>query len=126
MWDIIDRFGTLLGIISATIAAWNSWKLRQETKRRWQIESEPIRVVLKNTQGREIALPVDLKRGELTRAELLGRIGMIPIKEKGKRFSISYLNTTEFLVNLSKFQAADITDVFLIPCEDEELEQFDI
>lgn len=128
-WEIIDRVGTLLGIASAMVAAWNARKLRQETKRKWQKSAELIRVILRATDNggiKELTPPVDLKRGELTRAELLGLIGMIPMKEKGKRFELGFFNTGEFLQRLAHLRDAEGEFEFVIPCTTEEISQFKV
>lgn len=97
---------------------------------------------VKNNQDREIArqakkitialqygshtreLPVELRRSELSRAEILGRLGMIPMKDAGKRFSITYFNKPEFIKQIH--QAMDGLDdsLITIPCDKEEFEQF--
>lgn len=81
--------------------------------------------------GQAYELPVDIRRTELTRSELLGRLGMVPVKkdEKGneqKRFSISYLNSKEFFERLSQLVLGTGSDALVIPCKKEEYEQFDI
>ena len=76
-------------------------------------------------EGNERVLPVALRRGELTRAELLGRLGMMPMAEAGKRFSLRFLSTPEFLAKLEAAQEADGEFRFEIPCADaQEFNQF--
>jgi hypothetical protein len=70
-------------------------------------------------------LPIELRRAELTRAEILGRIGMIPMKEKGKRFSLEYLNTSKFLRRINEIIEGHGDSDLVIPCTEEELNQFD-
>lgn len=123
MWDFIDKLATLIGLISVIIAAWSAWKLRRETKRQWQKENEQIRVILRS-KTREIILPVELQRGGLTRAELLGLIGMLPMQEKGKRFELCFLHTHEFSQRLAMVRNSDVDFEFIVQCSEEELEQF--
>lgn len=123
MWDSIDKLATIIGLISVVIAAWSAWKLRRETKRQWQKESEQIRVILRSPT-REITLPVELQRGGLTRAELLGLIGMLPMQEKGKRFELCFLHTHEFSQRLAMIRNSDVDFEFIVECSEEELEQF--
>lgn len=123
MWDIIDKLATIIGLISVIIAAWSAWKLRSETRRQWQKENEQICVILRNSQE-EIKLAVELQRGSLTRAELLGLLGMLPMQEKGKRFQIDFLSTHEFSQQLARVRNSDTEFEFIIQCEYDELDQF--
>ena len=123
MWELIFKFGTLVTIASAMIAAWSTWKLRRETKRQWQKENEQIRVILRS-KTREITLPVELQRGGLTRAELLGLIGMLPMQDKGKRFELCFLHTHEFSQRLAMVRNSDVDFEFIVQCSEEELDQF--
>ncbi len=122
-WDCFDKLATIIGVISVVIAAWSAWKLRRETKRQWQKENEQIRVILRSAT-REIQLPVELQRGGLTRAELLGLIGMLPMQEKGKRFELCFLHTHEFSQQLAMIRNSDVDFDFIIQCSEEELDQF--
>jgi hypothetical protein len=125
MWEFFDRIGTIIGIISVIIAAWSAWKLRSETKRQWQKENGQIRVILRG-QGEEYILPIELRRGNLTRAELLGLIGMLPMKVKPDRFEITFLSSHEFSNRLASIRNSDDSFAFIIPCSDAELGQFKI
>ncbi len=69
---------------------------------------------------------MELRRAELTRAEILGRLGMIPMKTKGSRFSLSYLNKPEFLAQINQIMDGSGDAVLTIPCTQEEFEQFDL
>ncbi len=90
-------------------------------------QNEKIAVVLCYGSER-IELPVELRRAECTRAEILGRVGMIPMKEKGKRFSIGYCNTPDFLraINTAAESEAEEGGILSIPCNEEEFSQFDL
>jgi hypothetical protein len=80
-------------------------------------------VILRNAQE-EIKLAVELQRGGLTRAELLGLLGMLPMQEKGRRFQIDFLSTHEFSQQLARVRNSDTEFEFVIQCEDDELDQF--
>jgi hypothetical protein len=123
MWDIIDKLATIISLFSVIIAAWSAWKLRSETKRQWQKESEQICIILRNSQE-EIKLAVELQRGNLNRAELLGLIGMLPMQEKSNRFHIDFLSTHDFSQQLARVRNSDTEFEFIVKCEDDELEQF--
>jgi hypothetical protein len=62
----------------------------------------------------------------VTRAEVLGRIGMIPMKQKGQRFSLKYLSKPDFLKQINQIAAGKGENVLTISCNKEELEQFDL
>lgn len=64
-------------------------------------EEQKITVIL-NHGAKKLELPVEMRRSEFSRAEILGRIGMIPTTEKGKRFSLKYTNTREFLQQINQ------------------------
>lgn len=51
---------------------------------------------------------------------------MIPMEEKGKRFSISYLNSPEFLKQISIIVEGDGDSLLTIPCDENEFHQFDL
>jgi len=82
-------------------------------------------VVLQNGADR-LELPVELRRAELTRSEVLGRIGMITMKSKGQRFSLEYLNQPDFLRQINTIAKTSEDGILTIPCKADELAQFDI
>lgn len=76
--------------------------------------------------GHKIELPLELRMIDFTRPELLGRIGMIPLKNKVGRYSLSYLNTQEFLNQMYEIREQNIDSVLVIPCTEDEALQFDL
>lgn len=89
-------------------------------------ENKNINVILKNG-NLEVKLPLRLRRADLSRAEILGRVGMIPMKEKGRRFSLKYLSNPEFLDQLNQIRTASHeADILTILCTEEEMAQFDL
>jgi len=92
---IADILG--IGAVIASILAW--WQARKVNRRLDAEEkrlSQPITIVLKNG-AEHIPLPAPIQRRFLTRAELLGRLGMI---RPEKRFTLSSLNTETFFTDL--------------------------
>lgn len=73
----------------------------------------------------QVTLPITVKRRELSRAEVLGRLGMLPMAEKGKRFSLAYLAKTEFLDQLDLVASGE-SSLVLIPATAAEAAQFDL
>lgn len=124
-----DVIGVLGGIFA--FFAWlQTSRLRKDAERERQRQNERIKVILRYGEH-QYELPVELRRAELTRSELLGRLGMVPVKKNSKgqeqkRFSISYLNSKEFFETLNGLILGSGNDVLNIPCERKEYEQFDI
>ena len=90
--------------------------------------SERITVCFRNFEGDtpedKHVLPFSLRRGNFTRAELLGYIGMIPKHEKGQRFDIHWLSTRAFFDALETIQEGS-KDQITIYCTAEEYAKFD-
>ncbi len=126
--DIAD----IIGVLSAIFAlfAWgNTIRIRQDQKREQDRLSQKVRLTLKAKDTEEfIELPGEMRRAEVTRAEVLGWVGMLPMMEskKGKRFDIAYTNSADFLRQLSEVQTGNGDVVFIIQCTKEELNQFDV
>ncbi len=73
----------------------------------------------------EKELPLGLRRADVIRLEVLGRIGMMPMKEKGSRFSLKYLSTLDFLNQLNQVKEDPNISTITIHCDAEEFSQFD-
>lgn len=115
----------ILGAIFALLAWMQTLVLRGRMQAEKNRLNKKIRVVLQHG-ARSIDLPIELRRSEATRAEILGRIGMIPMNEKGKRFSLAYLNRPEFLRQVNQIATSDEIALLTIPCDAEEYQQFDL
>lgn len=127
--SVADIIG-ILGGVFAFLAWIQASRLRRDAKQERQRQNARIKVIL-TYGGQKYELPVDMRRAELTRSELLGRLGMIPVKkdEKGdeqRRFSISHLNSKEFFERLNELTLGSGNDVLIIPCKQEEFKQFDM
>ncbi|MEI2698787.1 MAG: hypothetical protein V9E94_10730 [Microthrixaceae bacterium] len=127
----LSLIADLIGILGAVFAlfAWRQARQIREDQQREQIRQNQL-VQIKLQYGKQsYDLPVlQLRRGELTRAEILGRIGMIPMrtKEKGKRFEIRYVNTAEFLQQINQILDGNKDGILTIPCTEQEFNQFDL
>ena len=115
----MDKMSLVANIITFlsflfSILAW--YKARQNKK---------IRVILRNGE-KTIELPIEIRREELTRSEILGRIGMIPMNEKGKRFTIEYLNAPEFFQQINTLKDNYGEGILEIRCSPNELKQFKV
>jgi len=76
----------------------------------------------------EVALPLPMLRKDISRAEILGRLGMIPInpnKALSQRgFVIKSMATPAFIEDIMSVQLGE-ADTIKILCTKEEIEQFD-
>jgi hypothetical protein len=119
--DIIGVLGSAFALFAWIQSRRVSKQLKEEKERR----DQKIRVVLSH-ESMKLELPVEMRRGEFTRAEILGRIGMIPLKATGGRYELSHFNTPDFLTRVNKIADGSGPDTLIIPCSREEFEQFKI
>lgn len=126
--EIVSLTADIAGILAAifSLFAWLKAKQIQEDieKERTRLKQE-VQIVLRHG-GQSIPLPsLILTRSELTRSEILGRLGMIPTKE-AKRFVLSHTTTPEFLSQIKDIMDGKREGTLIIPCTKSELEQFDL
>ena len=114
------------GAVFALFAALQTRGLRAAYRREQKRQQRKITIVLRNGADQIVQLPVTLRRSELTRAEVMGRLGMIPMKEKGARFFIGHLNTLDFLQQLDQIIQSRGDATLVIPCTQDEIDQFAI
>lgn len=134
LMELVGSIADILGIIGA-IAAVFAWLSSSTTNKMLELErkrqNQKIKVILENNKdGQILQLPVQLRREEFSRAEVLGRIGMIPIKknllDKGqKRFSIKYLNNPGFLQQIDEIRENGRITELRIECDRDEFHQFE-
>lgn len=124
--EYLGTIADLIGIAGAVFAGL-AWLASRRTEARLRREQErlaaPVFVCLVSGNDRKI-LPLELTRAELSRAELLGRIGMVPMKNPGARFSLANLATPIFLRKLREAQQGSGSVTIDIPCTQAEIEQF--
>ncbi|KAA0224696.1 hypothetical protein EDS67_22780 [candidate division KSB1 bacterium] len=126
--ELFNAIGSFVSILAAlfSLLAWlKARRVQKDLQNEKARQSKKITVTLQYG-GQKIELPVELRRAELTRAEILGRLGMIPMKKTGARFSLSYLNKLEFQKQLNQIMDGNGDAVLTIPCTQEEFEQFDL
>lgn len=126
--ELLSPIADVVGILGAFFALFAWIKARQVRqileKERWR-QNELVKVIL-SYGAEKLELPVALRREELTRAEILGRLGMIPMKTKGQRFSLGYLNTAGFLEQITQILNGSRGTTLIISCTEEEFHQFDL
>lgn len=93
---------------------------------RWR-KRYSITVILQADGGDYIELPGKIQRGEFTRAELQGRLGMLPMKDpKQHRYKLPYTNQPEYIDQVYKVANGWRGRVFTIECTNRELDQFNV
>ncbi|MEM9758083.1 MAG: hypothetical protein AAF933_02560 [Pseudomonadota bacterium] len=92
-----------------------------EAERRRLREEVPIVLRLEN-DDREWRLPVEVPRALLSRAEIQGLLGVVPMKKKGF-YDIAYVATEDFHRMVRRVRNEDTREV-VIKITDEEAEQF--
>ncbi|MBV6392012.1 MAG: hypothetical protein KPEEDBHJ_01229 [Anaerolineales bacterium] len=127
--NVADIIGVLGGVFA--FLAWiQTLRLRKYQIAEQKRLNSRIRVVLQY-EDEKYELPFPLRRSEFTRAELLGRLGMVPIKndesdQEQKRFLITYLNSRDFFEQMNRIVQGEGDDLLVVPCEWKEFNQFDL
>lgn len=133
MPEWISNASDIIGVLGGVFAflAWiQTLRLRKYQVAEQRRLNSTIRIVLQY-QDQEYELPFPMRRSEFTRAELLGRLGMIPVKnddkdQEQKRFSIAYLNSREFFEQMNRIVQGEGDDQLVVPCTWKEFNQFDL
>jgi len=124
--QILGNFASVLQIITVVIAllGWlQTRRLDSELQKERQRQAQLIQIVLKNIQtNAEIALPIRLRRSEVTRSEVQGLIGMVCVS--GERYILAHLASPVFGEALEKVKASATDDLLVIPCSNTEFNQF--
>ncbi len=120
--DFVGGIADICGAIGG-LAAVALWVAARRTR---QLAQELVKIVLRiEGEGREIALPLEIVRRDLSRAELLGRIGMLPMRKPGARFTLRALGSPAVMREINRVSRGE-TNVLAIPASTEEVEQFDL
>ncbi len=126
-WQWLGSAADIIGILGALFAllAWlQARQVQKQFEREQQRQQKKVTVVLSHG-GEKFEFPVQIQRAALTRSEILGIIGMVPMKDRGKRFTIGYLSTRDFSDEINEIGRSDGDRQLTIPCQKEEFEQFD-
>jgi hypothetical protein len=110
-------------------------QLNKQREQEREIAQKPITIRLKNRDNQAFwDVPLELRRGEFSRAELLGRMGTIPLttlmadgnnRPKGARYEIKSTGTKNFYQKLNKVAADESINEIVIECSPDEFNQFD-
>lgn len=121
---VADAIG-IAGAVFALFAWRQTRQIRKIQEQELARQNRRVRVILQHG-GEKIELPMQLRRAELSRAEILGRIGMLPMKKKGARFSLVYTSRPEFLEQINQVLDGTADSTITIACTEDEFRQFDL
>lgn len=118
-FDIVAQASNFAGAIGGIIAAIGVLRMLATQKR----ALEHVKVALQlEGEDRTVNLPLEMLRKDISRAELLGRLGMA-LKNQGQRFSLRAMSTPAFMRLVNEVVEGK-TSTLVIPCTKEEIEQF--
>jgi len=128
--EIFSYIADFIGIFSffAAVAAWiNTRKIQKNQKLELERLNQKIKVRLINPDTKNyIDLNGEMRREEISRAEILGWIGMLP-KIQGlerSRFQLEFSNKDEFFTRMNAVRTGSGDMTFEIDCTEYELDQF--
>lgn len=122
-WDHLDK----VGIAAALIAMCFSMMVWFNQRRKQRYDNDLIRIGLQvSDTGLLATLKGGIRRKNLTRAEVLGLLGMLP-KRAGdtSRYCLEGLSHAVFFDELEAAQVDGTVRDVVIPCSQAEFEQFD-
>lgn len=121
-WDYVDK----IGIAASFFAMLFSFLVWLNQKRKERRDNALIYIRLHcNEPLVTITMQGQIRRKNLTRAEVQGLLGVLPMQEKGKRYELGALNRKVFFDELEEAQISAVVHEVSIPCTREELMQFD-
>jgi len=123
----IGSYASILACLITLFILINTYRILNNAKKEKQRLNKKVKIILKEYESNKtIDIPGTVTKSELLRQEVLGRIGMIPMKQTGKRFEIKYLNSKEFIENLNLTKESMDIDTLTIYCLKEEIAQFNV
>lgn len=120
-WDYFDKIGIAAGIFGLLV----SLSIRVYLWRKEKRDNDLIHIRLQvDVPALLISLQGQIRRKNLTRAEVLGLLGMLPMRAEGKRYSLAALSHKVFFDELEDAQVNGSVHEVVIPCTHAELQQF--
>lgn len=117
----LEFVSNVLGVVSVAVSTAIYFKMKIDERK--QNEKVDIKLVLQDGSY-EVSIPLPMLRKDISRAEVLGRLGMIPLVDKSKKFySIAYMANPALIENIINCQLGK-DDTIPIMCTKEEIEQF--
>ncbi|MBP7951806.1 MAG: hypothetical protein KA004_19345 [Verrucomicrobiales bacterium] len=100
-WDTLDKIGTLVGLLAFLGTAYSAWRWWRHQRREKVLDMPiPIRLVDGESGRTLLELPHQPPRRNVTRAEVLGLLGMIPSRQQ--RFDWRHLHSPQFMTQLNE------------------------
>jgi hypothetical protein len=122
MWNYLDKYGMLVATVASLYSA-IMWFIQKRNQKRLK---EPVAIWLVSEVDLSKVLykmPYRPARGSVTRAEVLGLLGMIPSRQE--RYDWKSLISLEFMAQFEEV-AAFRRNRIEIPISEEEFKQLDI
>jgi len=120
----LANLAELLGFVVLLITLLSVHVLRAE-----QREGNKKITLLLEVEGqpsRSYPVPGTIRRKDFSRAEIMGRLGMIPRKDKtASQFNLGYVRNPKFLADIERIYELKADVIMTIPCSSSEYEQFD-
>ncbi|MDC9728535.1 MAG: hypothetical protein PSN04_04295 [Methyloprofundus sp.] len=117
----LDQLSTVIGLIG-TVCSVSIWVL---LKTKEKFNEQRIKILLKMPE-KCFKLPYEIERKYLTRSELQGLLGVLPMNETKQRYELSFLNTPDFFKNLKEAQNNKDASSIEIICYQHEEAQFNL
>jgi len=130
--DWLAAPGLVADVVTLVVMAFTArtvYLLRKERLAERDRPSGGTRVRLRERGGpRVYELPLAMRRTDVTRAEVQGRINCIPRFDRTKQYGIAYINSFPFVERIEQLQALDYRGPRLLEvwCSPAELKQFDV
>jgi hypothetical protein len=123
-WLLLDRIGIVCGIIAFLGTAYSAFRWWRHQQRERQLQEPVIVRLVAEVDGRRLhEVRYRPARRTVTRAEVLGLLGMIPSRQQ--RFDWKWLHEPEFMRHIEEIHTGD-RDVLEIPLTAEEFRQLEL
>ena len=123
--EIMKTLGDLAnvaGVTGAIVSAIGVVRLQMD---KWKMSDKvSVHLCIDEEGTPQVRLPIYMRRRDVSRAEILGRLGMLPMATPGKRFTFKYLSTPEFDEAVNAV-AEGKRNLILLHSTREEADQFD-
>jgi hypothetical protein len=123
-WLLLDRIGIICGILAFLGTAYSAFRWWRHQQRERQLQQPvTVRLVAKKDGRLLLELPYKPARGTVSRAEVLGLLGMIPSRQQ--RFDWQWGFEPQFMQDIEEIYRGD-RDVLEIPLSDAEFRQLEV
>lgn len=117
--------GTFTNIVSLLSLA-VSFSIWCGLRYRERFEKQLINIHIKVKNGEVYPLHGRIRRKNLTRSEVQGLLGILPMKAKQERYKLASLSQADFFRRLEEVQEDRTKNTLVVECSVEELKQFDL